>query len=298
MRILNFGSLNVDKTYKVKQFARAKETIKAWKYEEFCGGKGLNQSIALAKAGAAVVHAGCVGQDGKKLIETLAEAGVDTNYIRMNDGSSGHAIIQVDESGQNSIIIYGGANEDITKEYIDEVLNDFGADDMVLLQNEIINVDYVIKRARQKGLKITFNPSPVSDSLKECELESIDYFILNEVEGEWISKVSSSQPEKMIETLEEKYPQAAFVLTLGEGGSYFFSKEKKVYQKIYKVPVIDTTGAGDTFTGYFLSEIVKSGSVENALKYAAAAASISVSRHGAAQSIPDKAEVEKFVGEH
>ena len=110
MKILNLGSLNVDKTYSVKRFVQPKETIQALKYEEFCGGKGLNQSVALARAGAEVYHAGAVGEDGKLLTDTLKAAGADIRYVEQLDGASGHAVIQIDEAGQNNIIICGGAN--------------------------------------------------------------------------------------------------------------------------------------------------------------------------------------------
>lgn len=102
MKILNLGSLNIDKTYSVKRFVQPKETIQALDYEEFCGGKGLNQSVALARAGAEVYHAGAVGGDGRILLDMLKEAGADTGYVETLDGASGHAVIQIDESGQNN----------------------------------------------------------------------------------------------------------------------------------------------------------------------------------------------------
>lgn len=294
MRILNFGSLNIDKTYKVEHFVREKETIKALKYEEFSGGKGLNQSVALAKAGARVAHAGCIGNDGSRLVSLLSDSGVDTDYIRVCGGPSGHAIIQVDEAGQNSIIIYGGANDEITKGYIEKVLDDFGPGDMLLVQNEIQNVAYAISRAKEKGIKIAFNPSPINDGLEKCDLHSIDYFILNEVEGEWLSRESRDNPRAMMEKLTQDYPKAAFVLTLGDKGAYYFDPIQKIYQEICKVEVVDTTGAGDTFTGYFLAGIANGRPVPEALKYASIAAAISVSRKGAAGSIPDMEEVAAF----
>lgn len=294
MRILNFGSLNIDKTYKVEHFVREKETIKALKYEEFSGGKGLNQSVALAKAGARVVHAGCIGNDGDRLVSLLADSGANTDYIRVCGGPSGHAIIQVDEAGQNSIIIYGGANDEITKGYIEKVLDDFGPGDMLLVQNEIQNVAYAISRAKQKGIKIAFNPSPINDGLEECDLHSVDYFILNEVEGEWLSRESRDNPKAMMKKLTQDYPKAAFVLTLGDKGAYYFDSIQKIYQEIYKVEAVDTTGAGDTFTGYFLAGIANGRPVPEALKYASIAAAISVSRKGAAGSIPNMEEVAAF----
>ena len=148
MKILNLGSLNIDKTYSVKRFVQPKETIQALDYEEFCGGKGLNQSVALARAGAEVYHAGAVGGDGRILLDMLKEAGADTGYVETLDGASGHAVIQIDESGQNNIIICGGTNRKITREYISSVLEHFGKGDLILLQNEISNIDFAMEEAK------------------------------------------------------------------------------------------------------------------------------------------------------
>ena len=150
MKILCFGSCNIDYVYGLKHIVRPGETISAGSMEQFPGGKGLNQSIALAKAGAEVYHAGCVGNDGLILIDTLAEYGVDTSYIKTVDAKTGQAIIQVDDNGENGIFIYQGANIMITEEYIDEVLSDFSSDDILLVQNEISNLRYLLKKSSGK----------------------------------------------------------------------------------------------------------------------------------------------------
>lgn len=291
MRILNLGSLNIDKTYKVKHFVNPKETIKAIEYQEFCGGKGLNQSIALSRAGAEVYHAGCVGYDGDFLLRLLKEKKVNIDYIRVSEKPSGHAVIQVDEEGQNNIIIYGGANDDVTKDYIDEVFQKFGKGDMLLLQNEVSNVNYAIEKAADKGMLIAFNPSPINDLVEEYELDKIDYFILNEVEGRYLAKAESNEPEHIMKKLQERFPNARFVLTLGENGAYYFDESKVIYQESCKTDVVDTTGAGDTFSGYFLTGIAEGRRMEENLKLASIAAGISVSRQGAASGIPDIEEV-------
>lgn len=295
MKILNLGALNIDRIYQVEHFVEPKETIKAVAYEELCGGKGLNQSIALAKAGADVYHAGCIGQDGEMLVNLLREYGVKTDYLRYSTGPSGHAVIQVNEEGQNNIIICGGANDDVTEFYIDEVLADFSREDMILLQNEIPNVDYAIRKAHERGMKIVINPSPVNQALETYELRSIDYFILNEVEGKYLSGKESDRPGEMMEGLREKFPQAAFILTLGENGAYYFDAKDCVYQASYQVESVDTTGAGDTFSGYFLAGLVQGRGIEECLRRASMAAALAVSRHGAAPSIPDLQEVNKIL---
>lgn len=297
MKVLNLGSLNIDRIYQVEHFVEPKETIKADVYKELCGGKGLNQSIALAKAGADVYHAGCIGQDGEMLISILKEHGVKTDYVRRSQKPSGHAVIQVNREGQNNIIICGGANDDVTESYIDEVLTGFSKEDMILLQNEISNVDYAIRKARERGMKIVVNPSPINQALETYELQEVDYFILNEVEGKYLSGKESDSPVEMMEELKVKFPQAAFVLTLGENGAYYFDAKSCVFQKRYQVEAVDTTGAGDTFSGYFLAGIMQGRGIEESLRSAGMAAALAVSRHGAAPSIPELQEVNAILKE-
>lgn len=295
MKILNLGSLNIDRTYTVRNFVQPKETISALHYEEFCGGKGLNQSVALARAGAEVYHAGAVGTDGFILYDMLETSGVHVKYLKRLDGASGHAVIQVDESGQNNIIICGGTNRRIEKDYIDEVIAEFEEGDMLVLQNEISNVPYAMEAAKKKGMKIAYNPAPMNEDVFECNLSLVDYFIVNEVEGRLLAGIESDKPEDIMGALKEKYPDAAFVLTLGENGSYYFDKNETHYQSIYKVDVVDTTGAGDTFTGFFLASIAKGFDIPRALRKASAASAIGVGRKGAAQSIPNSNETVNFL---
>jgi ribokinase len=168
MKVLNFGSLNIDYVYDVGRFVRASETIAAMDRHIFCGGKGLNQSIAMAKAGVPVYHAGCVGEGGDILVSALTEAGVDAGYVLRTEGPVGHTVIQVDKDGQNCIIVYGGTNRRIPREHIDRVLADFTAGDLLVLQNEINDLAYIMGCATGKGMEIVFNPSP-------CDARVMDY---------------------------------------------------------------------------------------------------------------------------
>ena len=295
MKILNIGSLNIDKTYSVKRFVQPKETIQALKYEEFCGGKGLNQSVALARAGAEVYHAGAVGADGALLVNMLESSGVHTEHLLKTAGASGHAVIQIYGSGQNNIIICGGANRELTKEYIDSVLEHFGPEDLLLLQNETSNVGYAIGKAKEKGMTVALNPSPADDAIKSFPLSLVDYFIINELEGRELAEIGSEEPEKIMAALLEKFPGAHFVLTLGENGAYYFDGGKKAFHDIFRVKAVDTTGAGDTFCGYFIAGLSKGLDVETILTQASAASAISVGRKGAAPGIPTMAEVKEFL---
>ena len=291
MKVLNFGSLNIDYVYSVDHIMREGETQACTKMERFCGGKGMNQSIALVKAGVGVFHAGMVGADGEWLLEMCQKSGVDTRYIRKTDGKSGHTIIQVDKNAQNCILLYGGANREITEEYIDEVLNEFEKGDIILLQNEVNLLDKIIEKAYEKEMIIILNPSPMDEAIKKCDLNKVSILLLNEIEGEQITGVT--EPEKILDKLNALYPDMKVVLTLGGNGSVYQEKEKRCKQEIFPVKPVDTTAAGDTFTGYFIASVLEGMSVESGMEMAAKAASIAVSRKGAAASIPYREEVEK-----
>ena len=291
MKILNFGSMNVDNTYRVKSIVKPGETIASSGIDQNCGGKGLNQSVALARAGMEVTHAGLVGDDenGKILVEMLTSAGVDTGKIQVVPGKSGHTVIQVDEHGQNSIILFGGANRRISETYIDEVLEDIQAGELLLLQNEISNLPYLLSRAKEKDLKIILNPSPMESYLQDLDLSCVDLFFVNEIEGEQLT--GKKQPEEILDEMRKKYPSSAVVLTMGTRGAFFQKGEVRECQKACKVQAVDTTGAGDTFTGFFIKMYYETGDAAKALALATKASAIAVTRFGAAQSIPELSEV-------
>lgn len=289
MKILNFGSLNIDFVYSVEHLVCRGETLSSTKLEKFCGGKGLNQSVALARAGAEVFHAGCVGSDGGMLLNILQENKVNTDFVRMVNSASGHAIIQVDKKGQNCILLYGGANHAVATEQADRVLSQFGPQDVLLLQNEISNLKYIMNKAYSRGIKIALNPSPVDDQLTDLPLEKISWLILNEVEGNQLT--GCTEAEEIIVAIQKKYSCATVVLTLGKYGVICADGKKIVRHGIYDVPVVDTTAAGDTFTGYFLACVTNGESIEESLRKASVASSIAISREGAAQSIPTIEEV-------
>ena len=290
-RIINFGSMNVDKVYTVSQFVTPGETISSLEYDEFCGGKGLNQSIALSKAGSEVCHAGIVGIGGDCLIAALSDAGVDVGLIRRAEVPSGHALIQVNASGENCIIIYGGTNRSITEKYADEVFAGFGKGDILVAQNETNLLEYIINSAYEKGMVIVLNPSPIGDNINEELLGKISYLIFNELEGEAIS--GESEPKKMLDTLHERYPDCKLLLTLGGKGSMYFDGAELIESPIFPAEVVDTTAAGDTFTGYFINCVSKSVPVKEAMRLASKAASLAISVKGAGNSIPYMAEVVK-----
>ena len=165
MKVLNIGSMNLDLVYSVDHIVQPGETEASVSMNTFLGGKGMNQSVALAKAGVEVYQGGMIGEDGQPFLDACAEYGVRADYIRKVDGKNGHAVIQIDKNAQNCILLYGGANQKLTAEYVDEVLAGFGAEDVLLLQNEVNMLPYIVDKAYEKGMKIALNPSPFNEKL-------------------------------------------------------------------------------------------------------------------------------------
>ena len=289
MKILNFGSCNIDYVYLLDHIVKEGETETGESLEIFPGGKGLNQSVAASRAGGKVYHAGYIGEDGDFLKEILSDSGVDTSFLKKTCVKNGHAIIQVGSKGENSIFLYPGSNRVLTKEYIDFVLGHFEQEDFVLLQNETNLVPHIIEKACEKGMKVIFNPSPIDENIKKVDFRKISYLILNEIEAREIS--SCSQPKEALAYFREKYPSLSVVLTLGEKGCVFMDKEGEISHSAFSVKVVDTTGAGDTFTGYFIALLCAGEKMESVLKKASAASAIAVSRKGASPSIPLADEV-------
>ena len=298
MRVLCFGSLNIDYTYKVDHFVGKGETLSSESLQVFSGGKGLNQSIALAKAGADTYHAGAIGEDGRFLLKIMEDAGVHTEYVaELPDVRTGNAIIQNDREGDNCILLYGGANQAVTQEQVDEVLSHFQAGDFLVLQNEINELEYIVRKAHEKKMKIVLNPSPMNEKVTALPLDFVDYFMLNEVEaGQILGRAVQDgyDGEALASALLARFPDAAVVLTLGGDGSVYMDREKTIRQQVYKVKAVDTTAAGDTFTGFFIGGIMNGLTVNEAMDQASRAAAVAVTRQGAAPSIPLLEEVKQF----
>ena len=293
MKALCFGSMNIDYVYSLDHIVTPGETIASTKREVFAGGKGLNQSVAMAKAGLPVWHAGVSGNGGRLLLDTLEENGVNTSLIREEDTMPGHTIIQVDAGGQNSIILFGGTNQRVTEEYIETVMQSFGPGDLVLLQNEVNLVDKIIDAAHAKRMRVVLNPSPFNEAIGKCDLNRISLFLVNEVEGAQISGIPSTQPEQILQWFAQHHPQAEVVLTLGAEGAWYAGRGERHFCPARKVKAVDTTAAGDTFTGFFLEGWMNGRPIEECMARATKAAAIAVSRKGAAPSIPLASELEE-----
>lgn len=318
MKILNFGSLNIDYVYNVDHILVGGETQSATDRNTYPGGKGLNQTLAFARAGSQIWHAGAIGKtDGQLLYDVLKEANVPLDYLQvLSDVPSGHTFIQVDKNGQNCILVYGGANVSQNKEHVDAALANFSEGDFLILQNEINELDYIIQQARKIGLQIVLNPSPLDEKIRHLPLDEIDYFMINEIEAAQLLEInktdclsanisqakmhSSDQDEfdqQLLDNLIKQFPNSHMVMTVGSRGAYYGSKDKQAYSPIFPVEVVDTTAAGDTFTGYFISSFAKGETAENCLRIASAASALAVSRPGAGSSIPTIDEVTEFLKE-
>ena len=289
MKFLVFGSLNIDHTYQLPHLVKEGETLSSTAYAKNEGGKGFNQAIALAKAGLNVSFAGAIGQDGLFLRDYMQSVGIDTAHVQVLDVPTGHAIIQVDAQGHNSIFLFGGANQAITEAHIDQVLSAFDAGDYLLLQNEISQMETLLRKAHAKGMHIILNPSPISPELLACPLELVDWFILNEVEGH--AMTGAEEPAAVLDALLSCYPGCHVVLTLGDKGAVYADSTTRIQQSAVAANVVDTTAAGDTFTGYFFASILAGKEPATALQTAAKAASLAIAKPGAARSIPWACEI-------
>lgn len=293
VKLLNFGSCNIDYVYQLNHVVIAGETESCIGMQIFSGGKGLNQSIAVSRAGSQVYHAGMIGNDGNILLELLKDNGVNIEFLKTVDKKTGHAVIQVTQTGENAIFVHSGANACIDDAYIDFVLEHFSKGDVLLLQNEISNVDSIINKAFEKGMVIILNPSPIKENLQKIDLKKLSCLIVNQTESQAITGVADEAIA--LEYFKNKYPELKVILTLGKNGSIYQDKNQMYYQASYQVETVDTTAAGDTFTGYFVSGLLKGLSLRENMRFASCASAIAVSKNGAAPSIPSISEVEKNI---
>jgi ribokinase len=292
MKLLVYGAINIDFVYQVDHIVLPGETISAVSMQKSAGGKGANQAAAAAKAGIEVYAAGKVGNDGGFLLDLLKSYGVKTENVSIWDGPTGHALIQVDKNGQNSIIIHAGGNGEITPAEAQTVISNFNNEDIISLQNEVPFTAQMMNLAAKAGMKICYNPSPWDDNIQKLPLELVDLFIVNELEGPALAGLSAETPaEETLLKLCGRFPGKEIILTAGKKGAYYGCDKLREKGNIVDLPVADTTGAGDTFTGYFLAARVKNYPTAQALNIACKASSIAVSKMGAMESIPFAQEV-------
>jgi ribokinase len=290
-KIINFGSINIDHVYRVPHLVKPGETLSSLDLVTGLGGKGANQSVAIARAGVSVAHVGRVFKGDRWAVELLASTGVDTDNIALIEGASGHAIIQVDDQGENAIVLHGGANQSFSIADIESALNHNQQARYLLMQNETNLLAEAFELAQAKGIKIVLNPAPMTDNIKDLPLAKLDTLIVNRGEAEALC--GAADIDQMTQQMAALAPQTRVVVTLGGDGAMLLANGEVTHINSPSVDVVDTTGAGDTFVGYFLAGVAEGMNDHDALQRACLAGSIAVTRQGAITAIPDRSEVDR-----
>ena len=292
-KLVNLGSLCIDNVYSVPNITAAGETVASLEYAVYAGGKGLNQSLAAARSGARVAHVGCVGPDGRWLKQQLSEAGVDVIALREAERPSGHAVIQVNPSGENAIVIEGGANRTLEDADVDAAFRLCDADDWLLLQNEINKMEDILERSSSAATKLALNLAPVDDRIHGYDLSAVDLLVVNEVEAQALS--GEAAIEDALEALCLRYPTCDIVLTLGRQGLRYGKADERSALGAFAVQAVDETGAGDAFVGYLMAALLEGRCMSDALLWGSAAGALATTRAGAASSIPDHEAVAAMI---
>lgn len=293
-KLVNLGSLCIDNVYTVPAIAQPGETVASLDYQQHPGGKGLNQSLAAARAGLDVVHVGCMGRDGARLAEVLESAGVAVDGIRISDThASGHAVIQVDASGQNAIVIAGGANRFLEPQDLERALNVMGEGDWLLIQNEINDIERILNVVSKLPVSLAFNVAPADARVIDYPLDGVDLLIVNEIEAAALA--DGAAPADAVERLCTRYPTCHVVLTCGALGLRYGHGAERLELPAFPVDAVDETAAGDAFIGYLMHGWLNGHGTAEALAWASAAGALAVTVAGAATSIPTAAEVAEFL---
>ncbi|WP_299413831.1 ribokinase [uncultured Sulfitobacter sp.] len=286
--IWNLGSINIDNFYEVPHLPAAGETLAATSYGFGLGGKGANMSVAAARAAARISHIGAVGADGRWTRDRLLEYGVDTPHIAQIEMPTGHANIVVERGGENSIVLFQGANVHLTEAIIGGALTEASPGDFLLMQNETNGQEYAAATAQSLGLRVAYAAAPFEASAIERLLGRIDLLVLNEVEA--------SQLEAATGKTVGALGVADVIVTLGAQGCKWVSNIGEKHFDAYPADAVDTTGAGDTFTGYLVAGLDRGMDMVTAIDLALKAGSLMVMRRGTADVIPDLKEIQDRFG--
>lgn len=286
MAVFNLASINADLFYQVPHLLAPGETLASTDHSRGLGGKGANMSVAIARAASRVVHIGAVGADGRWAVERLLEYGVDTRHINEIDVPTGHAVIMVDDHGENAILLFPGANRAITETHIEVALTQASEADTFLFQNETSAQTEGAKLASAKGMRVVYAAAPFDAQAVKAVLPMLDILVMNAVEAQQLT-------DALGETLAD-LPVRDVVVTLGGDGCRWLNTDEGTDKTFPAIPVtpVDTTGAGDTFTGFLIAALDRGLPMEQAISLGQQAGAIMVTRHGTADVIPDLKDIE------
>lgn len=295
------GSLNMDLVVNVDTMPKPGQTIIGSNFKEVPGGKGANQAVAMARLNGNVSMIGKVGEDGfgQTLINSLKNDKVDTTYIQTSKGATGVALITVDKNAQNSIVVSPGANFEVKEDDIDNNIEAIKNSDIVVLQLEtpLNTIKYALNKAKELNKYTILNPAPAV-KLDDEIIKNVDLLTPNETELEIISGVSIETEEdiqKAAQIMIEKGVKE-LIVTLGSKGSLYINKEKSMFKKAYKVEAVDTTAAGDSYTGALAVALSQDKNIEDAMDFASKVGALSVLKEGAQSSLPILEDVKNFRG--
>lgn len=289
MTIYNLGSINIDHVYRLDHLPHAGETLAAETYTIGLGGKGANQSVAAARALARVIHVGAMSDGDEWVLRTLVDAGVDTGAIeRKNATATGHAIILVDDDGENSIILHPGANRAVSQVKLDSILSSIGPRDFLLMQNETSQQAYAAQMAHKAGATVIYSAAPFEIAALRAVLPFVSILALNEGEHRDLEKAFGTD-----------LPVRGLLITRGSDGAEYRDLTTGTVHShpAFAVIATDTTGAGDCFAGWFAAGLDRGEDIPTALRHASAAAALQVTRQGAGDAMPGRGEVMQFLAE-
>ncbi|MBR9761994.1 MAG: ribokinase [Rhodobacteraceae bacterium] len=285
MAVWNLGSVNADLVFQVPHLPVPGETLAATGFSRGLGGKGANMSVALSRAGSRVEHIGAVGEDGVWMKQRLRGYGVSVTHLAELDGPSGQAVIELDAEGENRIVILAGANHQIDETALEGILSGAAPGDWAIFQNETNGLRAFASAAKAQGLKLAHAAAPFDAEAVAPLLPDLDLLVMNKVEAEQLAEATGQPPEAL--------PVADVVITLGGDGARWIHTDTGAVQDFAapKVTPVDTTGAGDTFTGYLVAGLEQGMDMAAAIELATRAAAVMVTRLGTADVIPRRDEL-------
>ncbi|MDU2147772.1 MAG: ribokinase [Paeniclostridium sordellii] len=300
-KICVIGSLNMDLVVNVENMPKKGQTLIGSDFKEVPGGKGANQAVAMARLGGDVTMVGKVGTDsfGETLINALKKDNVDTTYIHKENGSTGVAMITVDQNAENAIVVAPGANFKVNQNDIDKNVEAIKTSDIVVVQLEtpLETIKYTLKKSKEFGKYTILNPAPAV-KLEDSIIENVDLLTPNETELEILSGITIENEADILTAAKVMIKKGVkeLIVTLGSKGSLYINKDIERFKKSYKVEAIDTTAAGDSYTGALAVAFSKGENVEYAMDFASKVGALCVTKEGAQSSLPTLEEVNEFRG--